>query len=87
MKFESNWANGLIYGLIHNMSDLARKGKGQPCPCKLIYSHCLISFNISSKNNDLGFNSIQKINFQKKCHLNGLGISNLTLMLTMSRST
>ena len=28
---------------------------------KLIYSHCLIRFNISSENNDFGFNSIQKI--------------------------
>ena len=42
------------------------KGKGQPWPLKLIYSHCLISFNISSKNNDFGFNSIQKFNFSKK---------------------
>ena len=32
---------------------------------KLIYSHCLIRFNISSKNNDFGFNSIEKINFSK----------------------
>ena len=37
----------------------------QPMPLKLIYSYCLISFNISSKNNDFGFNSIQKINFSK----------------------
>ena len=48
------------------MSDLGWKGKGQPWPLKFIYSHCLISFNISSKNNDFGFNSIQKINFSKK---------------------
>ena len=33
---------------------------------KLIYSHCLIRFNISSENNDFGFNSIQKMNFSKK---------------------
>ena len=32
---------------------------------ELIYSHCLIRFNISSENNDFGFNSIQKINFSK----------------------
>ena len=32
---------------------------------KLIYSHCLIRFNISSENNDFGFNSIKKINFSK----------------------
>ena len=36
---------------------------------KLIYSHCLIRFNISSENNDFGFNSIQKINFSKKNHI------------------
>ena len=33
---------------------------------KLIYSHCLIKFNILSENNDFDFNSIQKINFSKK---------------------
>ena len=56
------------------MSDLGWKGKGQPWPLKLIYSHCLISFNISSKNNHFGFNSIQKINFsKKKSHLSALG--------------
>ena len=32
---------------------------------KLIYSHCLIRFHISSENKDFGFNSIQKINFSK----------------------
>ena len=32
---------------------------------KLIYSRCLIRFNISGENNDFGFNSIQKINFSK----------------------
>ena len=42
------------------MSNLGWKGKGQPQHLKLIYSHYLISFNISSKNNDFGFNSIQK---------------------------
>ena len=72
MKFELNWANGLwenyvlIYWLDLNMSALGWKAKGQPWPLKLIYSHCLIRFNISSKNNDFGFNSIQKINFSKK---------------------
>ena len=50
---------------------------------KLIYSHCLIRFNISSENNDshFGFNSIQK--FPIKMHLE----ANLTLMLSRSRST
>ena len=40
---------------------------------KLIYSHCLIRFHISSENNDFGFNSIQKINFSKISHLNAIG--------------
>ena len=71
MKFEFNWANDLwenkvlINWLDHNTSDPGWKGKGQPWPLKLIYSNCLISFNISSKNNDFGFNSIQNINFSK----------------------
>ena len=30
-------------------------------------------FNISSENYDFGYNSIQKINFSKKSHLNALG--------------
>ena len=40
---------------------------------KLIYSHCLISFNTSSENNDFGFNIIQKFNFSKISHLNAIG--------------
>ena len=41
------------------MSNLGGKVKGQPCPLKLIYSHCLTSFNISSENNDfVGFPQI-----------------------------
>ena len=56
------------------MNHLGWKGKGQPWPLKLIYSYCFISFNLSSKNNDFGFNSIQKINFsKKKSLLNALG--------------
>ena len=39
---------------------------------KLIYSHCLIRFNISSENNDLGINSIQKSSFPKISHLNAI---------------
>ena len=31
------------------------------------------NLNISSENNDLGFNSIQKINFKKISHLIALG--------------
>ena len=76
MKFEFNWENGLwenydlIYRWDSNMSDLA---EGQPWPLELIYSHCLIMFNISSENNDFGFNSIPKTTFQKNSHLNALG--------------
>ena len=40
---------------------------------KLIYSHCLIRFNISGENNDFGFNSIQKSTFQNISHLNAIG--------------
>ena len=39
---------------------------------KLIYSHCLIRFNISSENNDFCFNSIQKSTFHKISHLNAI---------------
>ena len=56
-----------------NMSHLGWKVKGQPWPLKLIYSHCLIWFNILSENNDFGLNSFQKMNFTKKSHLNALG--------------
>ena len=55
------------------MSDFDWKVKGQPWPLKLIYSNCLIRFNISSENKDFGFNRIQKINFSKNSHLNALG--------------
>ena len=36
---------------------------------KLIYSHCLIRFNISSENNDFGFNSIKKNKLFQKFHI------------------
>ena len=55
------------------MSDFGWKVKGQPWPLKLIYSNFLNRFNISSQNNDFGFNKIQKITFQKISHLNALG--------------
>ena len=45
---------------------LSWKVKGQPWPLELIYSHCLIRLNISSENNDFGFNSIQKIQLFKE---------------------
>ena len=32
----------------------------------LTFETCLIRLNISSENNDFGFNSIQKLNFSKK---------------------
>ena len=41
---------------------------------KVKVSHCLIRFNISSENNDFGFNSIhKKSTFQKISNLNALG--------------
>ena len=46
------------------MRDLGRKVKGQPL--KLIYSHCLIRFNISSENNDLASTVFKKSTFPKK---------------------
>ena len=45
---------------------LSWKVKGQPWPLELIYGHCLIRLNISSENNDFGFNSIQKNQLFKK---------------------
>ena len=72
MKFEFNWPSGLWgnYVLVcwwdSNMSDLGWKVKGQPWPLKLIYSHCLIRFNISSENNDFGLNCFQKSTLQIK---------------------
>ena len=51
--------------------------KGQPWPLELIYSHCLIKFNISSENNDLGFLrtycTVFKNSTLKKSHLVVLG--------------
>ena len=41
------------------MSDLGWKVKGQPWPLEL-------PINISSENNDFGFNLIKKINFSTK---------------------
>ena len=48
---------------------LGWKVKGQPWPQELIYTHSLIRLNISSENNDLGFNLsivFKKINFRKQ---------------------
>ena len=72
MKFEFNCLSGFWGNYVlmcwwdSNMSDLGWKVKGQPWPLKLIYSHFLIRFNISSENNDFGFNSIQENQFFKK---------------------
>ena len=49
------------------------KVKSQPWPFEIINSHWLIRFNISSKKNDFGFNSIQKINFSIFSNLNAFG--------------
>ena len=62
-----------VNGTPNILRDFGWKVKGQPWPLELIYSHFLIRFNISSENNDFGFNSIQKINIQKNSHLNALG--------------
>ena len=40
-----------------NIGEISWKVKGQ-----LIYSYPLIRFNLSSENNDFGFNRIKKIN-------------------------
>ena len=69
MKLEFNWPSGswenyvLIYWWDYNISDIGWKVNDQPLILELIYSHCLIGFNISSEDNDFGLNSIQKINF------------------------
>ena len=93
MKLEFKWLSGFWGNYVlmcwwnSNMSDLGWEVKGQPRTLKLIYSHCLIWFNISSEKNDFGLNSFQKMKFsKKKSHLNALG-RNLTLTLSRSRST
>ena len=48
------------------MSVLGSKVKGQPWPLEL-------PINISSENNDFGFNSIKNQPFKKKSNLNALG--------------
>ena len=70
------------------MSDLAKRSKVNLDLWNLFIAIiCLIRLNISSENNNFGFNCIQKINFsKKKSHLNALG-SKLTLTLSRSRST
>ena len=71
MKFEFNWPISfwgkyvLICWWDSNISDFGWKVKTQPWLLKLTYSNCLIRFNISSENNDFGFNRIQNINFSK----------------------
>ena len=67
-KSQGHWPfvpeNKIFKGLLTYMGAVA-------LTLKLIYSYCLIRFNISSENNDFGFNSIQKINFSK--NLNAIG--------------
>ena len=70
MKIQSNWPYVLIYWWDSNISDLGWKVKGQPWPLELIYRHCQVRLNISSKINDFGCNSFKKSTFQKKIHLN-----------------
>ena len=58
MKFEFKWQSGFWGNYVlmcwwdSKMSNLGWEVKGQLWPLKLIYSHCLIWFNISSENND-----------------------------------
>ena len=59
------------------MSDFGWKVKGQPWPLEL-------SLNISSENNDFGFNSIKKSTFPKN---KNKFKANLTFMLSRTRST
>ena len=53
---------------------------------KLIYSHCLIRFHISSENNDW-LQQYSKNHFFQKNHIKMQSEANLTLMLSRSRST
>ena len=61
-KSQGHWLfvpeNKIFQGLLTYMDAVA-------LTLKLIYSHCLIRFNISSENNDFGCNSIKKITFKK----------------------
>ena len=52
MKIQCNWPNGFWENNVLRYQ-------------QLIYSHCQIRLNISSENNDFGFNSFQNINFSK----------------------
>ena len=65
-KFQGHWPfvpeNKILNGFLPYMGLVA-------LTIEIIYSHCLIKFNISSENNDFGFNSIQKSTFQKKNHI------------------
>ena len=69
-KSQGHWPfvpeNKIFQGLLTYMGAVA-------LTLKLIYSHCPIRFNISSENNDFGFNSIKKITFQKISLLNAIG--------------
>ena len=58
-KLCSNILMGLQY------ERLGWKVKGQAWSFELIISHCHIWLNISSENNDFGFNSFHKISFSK----------------------
>ena len=67
-KFVFNWPNGFWENCFNKLMGLQYVRpwlKGQAWPLELIYSHCHIWLNISSENNDFGFNSFQKINFSK----------------------
>ena len=61
----NNRIHGHLFHIIRYLKGFYHIWVWWPWPLKLIYSRCLIMFNISSENNDFGFNSIQKINFSK----------------------
>ena len=72
-QFDRWFVRKLCFNILMGFQYERPKLKGQPWPLELIYSHCLILFNISSENNDFGFNSILKTTFQKISHSNALG--------------
>ena len=74
MKFEFNWPSGFCENCLNILMGLQYEQhwlNGQRST--LTFGTYLIRFNISSKYVDFGFNSVQKINFSKKIHLNALG--------------
>ena len=78
MKFKFNWPCGFWENCFEYIDEtpiwvtLAKKVRGQPWPLEIIYTHCLITFNISSENNDSVSNSIRKSTIEICSNLNAL---------------